>query len=51
MHIETEVKRVFECGVVPKEDMKDGHSETMLIYELPKVLKTIEAILDKQLES
>ena len=46
-----EVKRLFECGVVPKEDMEDGHSETMFIYELPKVIKTIEAILDKQLKS
>jgi hypothetical protein len=51
MRIETEVKRLFECGVVPKEDMEDGHSETMFIYELPKVIKTIDAILDKQLKS
>lgn len=44
--IETKIKRSFECGVVSPDVMEDGHSETMFISELPKVLKMIRNMLN-----
>lgn len=43
--IETQIKREFECGVVLSDIMKDGHSETMHIKELPSVLELIRLLL------
>ena len=43
--IETRIKREFECGVVLSDIMKDGHSETMHIKDLPSVLELIRLLL------
>jgi hypothetical protein len=46
LSIETTIKRAFECGVVSPNIMKDGHSETMCISDLPKALEMIRNILN-----
>ena len=43
--IETKIKQSFRCGVVSSDVMEDGHSETMFISELPKVLEMIRNML------
>lgn len=45
LSIETKIKRSFKCGVVSSFVMEDGHSETMYISELPKVLEMIRNVL------
>lgn len=47
LNIETKIKRSFKCGVVSPDVMEDGHSETMYISELPKVLEMIRGELNK----
>lgn len=45
LEIETKIKQSFKCGVVSSEVMRDGHSETMHISDLPAVLKKIHSML------
>ena len=39
---ETECKQTLECGVLTKEEMPDGYTETTWVYNLEKIISIYE---------
>lgn len=36
---ERECKKVLDCGIIPKQDMPDGYTETTYVYNLDKIIQ------------